>query len=297
VNCRMPFFPPSPFHPFSLFLPPSMKSVSYPPRSSSSRFSFLAAQLKLALSFLRLQKPENSLPFLHGAPLLWLLLPPHGSAFRPPVAFRLLDTALCAENPRPAPSSAHSAFTLAPLAEEALFRGYFFRKMGGLSGLPGGIAPGREGGPSRENNWLVAAALSSLLFAQCTLPTARSRSLRSIFNRLLLCYFSRRSGSSGPRAVACSFNFLSYSSRCSRDLLGIESTAHTIGAGICESSGGKISVLANAKRLYRPPRAGIIRARRQTPFGMVRTVVAEALSASGLSLHDVGMFSFSRGRG
>lgn len=81
--------------------------------------------------------------------------------------------------------------------------------------------------------------------------------------------------------------------------LGIESTAHTIGAGICESSGGKISVLANAKRLYRPPQGqGIIpRAAADHHAEWCGTVVAEALSASGISLRDVGLFSFSRGPG
>lgn len=81
--------------------------------------------------------------------------------------------------------------------------------------------------------------------------------------------------------------------------LGIESTAHTIGVGICESSGGKIRVLANAKRLYCPPQGvGIIpRVAADHHSEFFGAVLQEALSSAGVSIRDIGLFSFSRGPG
>ena len=96
--------------------------------------------------------------------------------------------------------------------------------------------------------------------------------------------------------------------------LGIESTAHTIGVGICESNGetGKrhgassdlsppsgIKVLANAKRLYRPPPGiGIIpRVAADHHSEHFGAVLQEALSSAGVSIADVDLYSFSRGPG
>jgi len=81
--------------------------------------------------------------------------------------------------------------------------------------------------------------------------------------------------------------------------LGIESTAHTIGVGICESERSGIKVLANAKRLYRPPQGtGIIpRVAADHHAEFFSTVLQEALSSAKISLHDVDIFSFSRGPG
>lgn len=81
--------------------------------------------------------------------------------------------------------------------------------------------------------------------------------------------------------------------------LGIESTAHTIGVGVCESSSGKIRVLANAKRLYRSPQGvGIIpRVAADHHSEFFAPVLREALSTAGVSLHDIDLFSFSRGPG
>ena len=77
--------------------------------------------------------------------------------------------------------------------------------------------------------------------------------------------------------------------------LGIESTAHTIGVGICEN--GK--VLANAKRLYRPPAGtGIIpRLAADHHSENLPKVLQEALSAACVELSDIGLYSFSRGPG
>ena len=77
--------------------------------------------------------------------------------------------------------------------------------------------------------------------------------------------------------------------------LGIESTAHTLGVGIC--SGKRI--LANARSMYRPPRGeGIIpRKAADHHADVFNTVLQEALSSAGVSLSEIGCFSFSRGPG
>jgi len=81
--------------------------------------------------------------------------------------------------------------------------------------------------------------------------------------------------------------------------IGFESTAHTIGVGICESSKGGIRVLANAKRLYRPPQGvGIIpRVAADHHAENFPLVLQEALSSASVSLSDIDLFSFSRGPG
>ena len=81
--------------------------------------------------------------------------------------------------------------------------------------------------------------------------------------------------------------------------LGIESTAHTLGVGVCESNGTAIRVLANAKRLYRPPQGvGIIpRIAADHHSEFFHPVLKEALAAAGVSLREVDLFSFSRGPG
>ena len=94
--------------------------------------------------------------------------------------------------------------------------------------------------------------------------------------------------------------------------LGIESTAHTIGVGICEiggelsrgkmakaGSGAGIRVLANAKRLYRPPAGtGIIpRVAADHHSEFFSPVLHEALSTAGVSMREVDLFAFSRGPG
>jgi len=77
--------------------------------------------------------------------------------------------------------------------------------------------------------------------------------------------------------------------------LGIESTAHTIGVGIAE---GK-RILANAKRLYKTPAGqGILpRAAANHHEENLLPLIQGALSSSGLSMRDIGLFAFSRGPG
>ncbi|MFA6328348.1 MAG: tRNA (adenosine(37)-N6)-threonylcarbamoyltransferase complex transferase subunit TsaD [Candidatus Micrarchaeia archaeon] len=87
--------------------------------------------------------------------------------------------------------------------------------------------------------------------------------------------------------------------------LGIESTAHTLGVGICELQGGKrtrgggIRVLANEKSMYRPPAGqGILpRAAADHHGENFLPVLARAMASAGIALRDVDLFSFSQGPG
>ena len=84
--------------------------------------------------------------------------------------------------------------------------------------------------------------------------------------------------------------------------LGIESTAHTLGVGIVEqgtSAKGGRRVLANAKRMYRPPAGQGILPRAAADFHGENflPVLSEALAAAGAGLRDVDLFAFSRGPG
>ncbi|MEM4554237.1 MAG: tRNA (adenosine(37)-N6)-threonylcarbamoyltransferase complex transferase subunit TsaD [Candidatus Anstonellaceae archaeon] len=81
--------------------------------------------------------------------------------------------------------------------------------------------------------------------------------------------------------------------------LGIESTAHTLGIGICKLQKSRISILANAKRMYKsPPGEGIIpRLAAQHHTDAFSEVLQEALSTANLTLSEIDLFSFSRGPG
>jgi N6-L-threonylcarbamoyladenine synthase len=81
--------------------------------------------------------------------------------------------------------------------------------------------------------------------------------------------------------------------------LGIESTAHTLGVGICELQGGRIRVLANEKSMYKP-RAGqgiLPRAAADHHSENFLPVLSRALSTSGAKMPEVDLFSFSQGPG
>ncbi len=78
--------------------------------------------------------------------------------------------------------------------------------------------------------------------------------------------------------------------------LGIESTAHTFGVGICDEKG---NILANAKSTYKPPKGkGIIPTdaakhhRREAV-----SVLASALDRAGVKIEDIDIFCFSQGPG
>jgi glycoprotease/Kae1 family metallohydrolase len=80
--------------------------------------------------------------------------------------------------------------------------------------------------------------------------------------------------------------------------LGIESTAHTLGIGIANEQDGKISVLSNARDLYKPQNEGIIPRKAADHHGEVYgKILHDALTAAHVSLSDVGLFSFSQGPG
>ncbi|MEM4348483.1 MAG: tRNA (adenosine(37)-N6)-threonylcarbamoyltransferase complex transferase subunit TsaD [Candidatus Anstonellaceae archaeon] len=81
--------------------------------------------------------------------------------------------------------------------------------------------------------------------------------------------------------------------------LGIESTAHTLGIGICKLQKSGISILANAKKMYKsPPGQGIIpRLAAQHHADAFEEVLHEALSTANVRLSEIDLFSFSRGPG
>lgn len=77
-------------------------------------------------------------------------------------------------------------------------------------------------------------------------------------------------------------------------ILGIESTAHTFGAGIVDESG----VLANQKAMYEPEEGGIHpREAAEHHYAHARETVNNALSEAGLGWADLDGVAFSRGPG
>jgi len=81
--------------------------------------------------------------------------------------------------------------------------------------------------------------------------------------------------------------------------LGIESTAHTLGMGVCRCVGKNIRVLANEKSMYMPPAGqGILpRAAADHHGENFLPVLSRALATAGVKLSDVDLFSFSQGPG
>lgn len=113
----------------------------------------------------------------------------------------LLDSALVEEKLLALPPAALVlAFTLSPVAEEALFRGYFFRK----------IAEGPGKRPS-SRSLFTAAILSSLLFALLHFPYGSVAEIAVAFAvGAVLCFITQKSGSLLPAMLAhASFNLLS----------------------------------------------------------------------------------------
>jgi len=81
--------------------------------------------------------------------------------------------------------------------------------------------------------------------------------------------------------------------------LGIESTAHTFGVGICELSRGKIKILANELDTYKPKLGwGIIPREAAEHHKRVKEEVLErALSVADVELRDIDFLAISRGPG
>ena len=77
--------------------------------------------------------------------------------------------------------------------------------------------------------------------------------------------------------------------------LGIESTAHTFGAGIVTDSG---KILANAKNSYTTKTGGIVPAEAaEHHVNCCDEVISLALSEAKLSMKDIGLIAFSQGPG
>ena len=81
--------------------------------------------------------------------------------------------------------------------------------------------------------------------------------------------------------------------------LGIESTAHTLGVGICQRDRLGVRVLANEKSMYRPEAGqGILpRAAADHHGENFLPVLSRALATAGVGLREVDLLSFSAGPG
>jgi N6-L-threonylcarbamoyladenine synthase/protein kinase Bud32 len=77
--------------------------------------------------------------------------------------------------------------------------------------------------------------------------------------------------------------------------LGIESTAHTLGIGICKNR----RILANEKSVYKPPEgSGIHPTMAAKHLDKTKEeVLAKALEQAGLAIHDIDVLAFSQGPG
>ncbi len=78
--------------------------------------------------------------------------------------------------------------------------------------------------------------------------------------------------------------------------LGIESTAHTFGAGVCDEMG---KILANERDTYKPAKGwGIVPMEAKKHHEEVAARVLEAaLAKAGKSMDDIGVIAFSQGPG
>ena len=111
-----------------------------------------------------------------------------------------------------------SAFTLAPLGEEAFFRGFLFRVLGWPSALRRGKAgkasskkPGSPLSPAAGHSWILKAAASSLLFALMHFSYGSVAEVVVAFCMgMLFCALTRKAGSLLPSVFAhAGYNLLS----------------------------------------------------------------------------------------
>lgn len=168
-------------------------------------FSSPHRRLSESLSYLRLSPKQKELPALVGwgalalvascltAALLSLILSYFGMLDTEPVQAKILTLSLPA---------LIAAFTLAPFAEEALFRGLLFRK----------ISEWRMGGKKKQELGAAAGALlSSAIFSALHYSYGSVAEIAAAFLiGLLFCWFTRRTNSLIPAIVVhLSFNFLS----------------------------------------------------------------------------------------
>ena len=77
--------------------------------------------------------------------------------------------------------------------------------------------------------------------------------------------------------------------------LGIESTAHTFGIGICDERG---KVLANVRSFYKPAKGGIHPTEAQNlHLEKAAEIIRAACEQAKIKISDIDVFSFSRGPG
>ena len=80
------------------------------------------------------------------------------------------------------------------------------------------------------------------------------------------------------------------------NVLGLEGTAHTLGASVID---GDFEVLSDIRKTYSPPKGGGIHPRDSSQYmsQMMPEAVACALSDARLTMDDIGLVSFSQGPG
>jgi N6-L-threonylcarbamoyladenine synthase/N6-L-threonylcarbamoyladenine synthase/protein kinase Bud32 len=81
--------------------------------------------------------------------------------------------------------------------------------------------------------------------------------------------------------------------------LGIEGTAHSIGAGIVEDCNGKCKVLSNLIKIYRPDEGEGIHPREAANHhaSNIADLIKESVKKSQLDFSDIDLISFSKGPG
>jgi len=80
--------------------------------------------------------------------------------------------------------------------------------------------------------------------------------------------------------------------------LGIEGTAHSIGAGVVKNDKGKCRVLSNLIKIYRPAQGGIHpREAANHHANYVADLIKESVEKAGIDFTDVDLVSFSKGPG
>jgi len=81
--------------------------------------------------------------------------------------------------------------------------------------------------------------------------------------------------------------------------LGFESTAHTFSCGIVEKNGKKGRILADVRRIYRPPDGQGIHPREASRHHIEHSseVLSECLGQAGLGIRDIDIVSYAAGPG
>src|SRR4030042_1757009 len=80
--------------------------------------------------------------------------------------------------------------------------------------------------------------------------------------------------------------------------LGLEGTAHTIGAGIVRDNHDVCTVLSNTMRIHHPEQGGIHpREAANHHANNAAEVIKESVSTAKVNLHDIDLIAFSQGPG